>query len=775
LPFLAESTDDAEESVLLELAVQLGRMTPWIGGARHAHCLLEPLGALALVDDSTAIPAEAVRSLVALAETLSPSQVRAHLLPLLFRLGRHEWFAPRMAACGLLAKSLSLVLFPEAAATAKAGATSAAVADAVAVRRVEERLGAVAEQAATLQRLATAAAAGGSSGGDDRVDEDAVLAAAAAAMPGVAGGAGAEQKESEDEDDAMDTGAAATALSAADVEALLALAPRVWSLYRRLTTDQIPNVRRAACNALADISTAVAQGYVPVPRRAATASVASAASASASSAALASGGAGAAASGALLSATGAVDGVKPDAAAAAAPDGYNVDTGDITASSVPPPVPVPIAVSAASPALGRASADLLVPFLRHFAGDAQDSVRLLSVDACVALSHIRSAATAAGSAAAAAATGSTTEAAVALGLSRDSSWRVRWSLANRLSEVAAALPAPVVRRDLGPVLDALLRDAEAEVKTAASYRIGEMAKYLLASAGAAAAASASDREAEERLLQCVNTLTEDPSEHVRAAVASVVLALAPLLGHDSTVSVLLPIFLRLLRDASSQVRLNVLTKVETLNRVVGLTTLSQALLPSISELAQDRQWRVRRAVIDFIPLLARQLGSAFFNSHLVDLCLSFLTDPVAVIRDAGAFNLRRLTESFGADWAAKSIIPKILAFGDGTYLRRFTRLHAAVTVADSECAGSNTLVSLLLPAILAYTTDPVPNVRFNVAKALARLSRRIQMASEAAVHTAGAKLSDTGLANAAQSALSTLAEDADDDVRFYAAKAMSTF
>jgi serine/threonine-protein phosphatase 2A regulatory subunit A len=144
----------------------------------------------------------------------------------------------------------------------------------------------------------------------------------------------------------------------------------------------------------------------------------------------------------------------------------------------------------------------------------------------------------------------------------------------------------------------------------------------------------------------VGRLSEDPSEHVRAALASVILGLAPLLGREGTIGNLLPLLLRLLKDPTPQVRLNVISRLEAVNSVIGLSLLSQSLIPAIVELAGDRQWRVRQAIIDFMPLLGSQLGPDFFNDEgLARLVTSeWLRDPVAAIRTAAVGNLRRLTE-----------------------------------------------------------------------------------------------------------------------------------
>lgn len=155
--------------------------------------------------------------------------------------------------------------------------------------------------------------------------------------------------------------------------------------------------------------------------------------------------------------------------------------------------------------------------------------------------------------------------------------------------------------------------------------------------------------------------------------------MAPVLGRDTTVESLLPLFLKLLKDASSQVRLNIISKLEAVNAVIGLSMLSQSLLPSIQELSSDKQWRVRLAIIEFMPLLARQLGAGFFDAELTALCIKWLADPVFAIRDAASTNLRKLAEVFDSAWAEHTLVPRVLAMrAEGSYQTRMTCLAAAV-------------------------------------------------------------------------------------------------
>ena len=77
----------------------------------------------------------------------------------------------------------------------------------------------------------------------------------------------------------------------------------------------------------------------------------------------------------------------------------------------------------------------------------------------------------------------------------------------------------------------------------------------------------------KRLVKKVTSLTEDDSEHVRAALGMVATQLASHLGKDATIKDLVPPVLLLLRDTTSEVRLNVISSLGALNEVIGVDLL----------------------------------------------------------------------------------------------------------------------------------------------------------------------------------------------------------
>lgn len=116
---------------------------------------------------------------------------------------------------------------------------------------------------------------------------------------------------------------------------------------------------------------------------------------------------------------------------------------------------------------------------------------------------------------------------------------------------------------------------------------------------------------------------------------------------------------------------------------------------------------------------------------------------VFAIREAASINLRNLVEKFGSEWARVAILPKVLSMAkDPNYLHRMTTLFT-VNVSGlgfekkisflknflfqllGEVCAQDVIVETMLPVVLSLATDAVPNVRFNVAKTLTKLSRHI--------------------------------------------------
>ena len=251
---------------------------------------------------------------------------------------------------------------------------------------------------------------------------------------------------------------------------------------------------------------------------------------------------------------------------------------------------------------------LLIPLYEELASNEQpDSVRLQTTENCVSFGKV------VGEFVTSETEGPLTENELALvqrllplivATIDDRSWRVRWTAASKFAGVIKGYNAvPGAMDALIPAYEKLLQDPEAEVRTAATFNLALVAQGCEAKVLPAMGHGGEDEmtdattftgervTAAERLVKRVTSLTEDDSEHVRAALAMVATELAPILGKDATISHLVPPILLLLRDAASEVRLNLISSLESLNKVIGVDLLSQSLLPAILDLAQDGKWR----------------------------------------------------------------------------------------------------------------------------------------------------------------------------------------
>ena len=321
----------------------------------------------------------------------------------------------------------------------------------------------------------------------------------------------------------------------------------------------------------------------------------------------------------------------------------------------------------------------------------------------------------------------------------DRSWRVRWTAASKFASVVRAFsPLGEGAMDaLVPAYEKLLQDPEAEVRTAATFNLSEVAKtgamvYPSGWTGDNNSDVGDDDVDSQRipvatrLVKRVMQLTEDDSENVRAALAMVATDLAPVLGKDATIAHLLPPMLLLLRDSTSEVRLNIISSLSLLNDVIGSELLTQSLLPAILDLADDGKWRIRLAVIERIPLLAKQLGKEFFTDRLLSLCVGWLGDDISSIREAAAKGLKELTVLLGSEWSVQNILPRVKQVMENpSYLRRMNAVQAVSFMAMAM--DVNTAQWEVLPILLEMHCDPVPNVRFNVAKGLGMVGQMLDV------------------------------------------------
>lgn len=369
--------------------------------------------------------------------------------------------------------------------------------------------------------------------------------------------------------------------------------------------------------------------------------------------------------------------------------------------------------------------------------DEQDSVRILTINNCISLGKLNR----------------NTEGVARImeivrNCAEDKSWRVRYMVADHMKSLCSVFESEAMTT-MVPLYLKLLVDPEAEVRTIAVVRIAEVSAFGPTQAFL------------EELMPVMEKLTHpnEHSQHVRASFAGSVLGLTPIFGATLTADYLISIFLRLIRDENPEVRLKLISSLGELSSVVCVDVLSQSLLPSIKELGNDRQWRVRLAIINSMPSLAKYLGEQQFTTELSGLIATWILDPVFSVRDAAAVNCRSLTELLGADWSQANIVPKLNAtISHQNYLYRISATLCTGMVA--EVSQGQLLEHHLAPMAVQLASDPVPNVRFNAAKAMKSMWRSCSSSCP------------TVAESTLLPCLRSLLDDPDPDVRYFAEQAI---
>merc|ERR1712168_1174746 len=378
-----------------------------------------------------------------------------------------------------------------------------------------------------------------------------------------------------------------------------------------------------------------------------------------------------------------------------------------------------------------------IPLFKSLYNDEQDSVRLLAVEACADIASLLKQ--------------EDVEKLVLdtlVAAAGDKSWRVRFMVADKFTELQNAVGPEITKNDLVGAFQNLLKDCEAEVRASAANKIKDFSINL--------PADCQEQIIMTYILPCVKDLVCDGSQHVKSALASVIMGLSPILGKDNTIEHLLPLFLIQLKDECPEVRLNIISHLASLNDVIGINQLSQSLLPAIVELSEDTKWRVRLAILEHMPLLAAQLGRKMFDDKLNELCMKWLVDHVFAIRQAATVTVKKLVVTFGMEWAKEAVIPKVLELAtDNNYLKRMTMLFCINELC--QAFSKTEIEQLLLPTIIKLSEDSVPNVRFNVAKTLGQIDIEAKVMEEKV-----------------KPALKTLSEDKDADVVYYATQALES-
>ncbi len=152
-----------------------------------------------------------------------------------------------------------------------------------------------------------------------------------------------------------------------------------------------------------------------------------------------------------------------------------------------------------------------------------------------------------------------------------------------------------------------------------------------------------------QIITSINKLVEDDNEHVRAALASCISGLSPLVGKEQTIDKLLNIFLKLFRDEHAEVNVeqNFIIIILRAFFILGPSYFSKG--PTWSDIKTGRRESGRMMISNMKIIFNRG------NRSLVFMCRQYFSSEQVV----------------GIDLLSQSLLPSLVELAEDKQVLRF--------------------------------------------------------------------------------------------------------
>lgn len=297
-------------------------------------------------------------------------------------------------------------------------------------------------------------------------------------------------------------------------------------------------------------------------------------------------------------------------------------------------------------------------------------------------------------------------------LSSDESWRVRLTVADKISDLLSMSTIDdKLQNALITSFAKLIVDKEEEVKNICCTKLELIAEIL----------TKSDKI--NKILSQLKQIEKDKTQFVRASLASNLLRICPLIGQEKTNEYIFPIFLNMIKDESHDIRMALIKTLVQLHEVVNIDSFVNGIIPSLVEISNNPNWRIRNQISETIPVLARILNKKIFMDNILSICIKWLTDPVFAIRESACKLMKKLYDMFKGEDFEKKLLEKLNEMkSSDSYLIRNT-----VTFLVKEFVGDvynyDFVERKLVPYIIRMSKDKSGNIRMNCAAILKKISK----------------------------------------------------
>nr|XP_056700535.1 serine/threonine-protein phosphatase 4 regulatory subunit 1-like [Euleptes europaea] len=260
------------------------------------------------------------------------------------------------------------------------------------------------------------------------------------------------------------------------------------------------------------------------------------------------------------------------------------------------------------------------------------------------------------------------------------------------------------------------------------------------------------------------TLASDVQWKVRRTLAFSIHELAVILGDQLTAADLVPIFNGFLKDLD-EVRIGVLKHLYDFLKLLHADKRREYLYQLQEFVVTDnsRNWRFRYELAEQLILILELYNPNDVYDYLRHIALTLCSDKVSEVRWISFRLVVAILQKFYANNAnslgLNFINELIVRFRHcSKWVGRQAFAFICQAVVDEECMPVNHFVEHLLPSLLSLASDPVPNVRVLLAKALRQtLLEKVYFRSVGNPHL-----------EAVEETVLVLQADRDQDVAFFA-------
>lgn len=259
-----------------------------------------------------------------------------------------------------------------------------------------------------------------------------------------------------------------------------------------------------------------------------------------------------------------------------------------------------------------------------------------------------------------------------------------------------------------------------------------------------------------------DVLAADMQWKVRRTLASSIHELGVILGQESVVQDLIPIFNGFLKDLD-EVRIGLLKHLSDFLKLLPLD-LRKEYLPKMADflyMDNERNWRFRQELAVQLGHLIPLYTAEEVKSHLAPIAIILIRDKVAAVRTTAVQVHSIMVKTLLAE-ESSGLVRVLLADLIGelvksdSWIHRQTYASLSLTLFQESSLDHTQFAQDILPNLMDLSEDKVPNVRLAVARTLKQLKQATYFNKEANPHQ-----------ERMESVIAALTEDSDPDVSAY--------